>query len=625
VVVLSDDIAKYDAIRAKFPAGTEFHDRAELDAVQRRLRELPGVTILIYEQTCAAEKRRRRKKGELVDPARRLFINERVCEGCGDCSVQSNCVAVVPLETPLGRKRAIDQSSCNKDYSCAKGFCPSFVGVVGARLKKRPGALAGPAAERFAALVERLPLPAPHAWTGPYDLLVTGVGGTGVVTVGALIAMAAHLEASSASVLDFMGFAQKGGSVLSFVRLAKDKAALNQVRIDAQQADAVLACDVVVAASADALQTVRRGRTRVLANRHEIPVAESISNPDAELRVEALLAKIEFAAGADRVETMDAQRLAQEFVGDTIVANIVAMGYAWQRGLVPVGLAAMLRAIELNGVAVDANKAAFSLGRLAAADPAAARELLHEPATAADAVEPLDALIERSARFLADYQDARYAERYRRTVAKVRAREEALVGAATALPLTRTVAEQLRKLMAYKDEYEVARLYTDGEFRRRLDEQFEGDPAIEFYMAPPALVKPKSASAAAKAPRKIRLGGWMWPVLQVLARGKRLRGTAFDPFGRTEERRLERRLIAEYEARIDELLAGLSAERHPVAVAIANVPGSIRGYGHVKLASLTIARARERELLSRFDPERYPRPSGAAVAGQFRGIPVTSR
>jgi indolepyruvate ferredoxin oxidoreductase len=492
-------------------------------------------------------------------------------------------------------------------------------------LKKRPGALAGPAAERFAALVERLPLPAPHAWTGPYDLLVTGVGGTGVVTVGALIAMAAHLEASAASVLDFMGFAQKGGSVLSFVRLAKDKAALNQVRIDAQQADAVLACDVVVAASADALQTVRRGRTRVLANRHEIPVAESISNPDAELRVEALLAKIEFAAGADRVETMDAQRLAQEFVGDTIVANIVAMGYAWQRGLVPVGLAAMLRAIELNGVAVDANKAAFSLGRLAAADPAAARELLHEPATAADAVEPLDALIERSARFLADYQDARYAERYRRTVAKVRAREEALVGAAAALPLTRTVAEQLRKLMAYKDEYEVARLYTDGEFRRRLDEQFEGDPAIEFYMAPPALVKPKGTSAAAKAPRKIRLGGWMWPVLQVLARGKRLRGTAFDPFGRTEERRLERRLIAEYEARIDELLAGLSAERHPVAVAIANVPGSIRGYGHVKLASLTIARARERELLSRFDPERYPRPSGAAVAGQFRGIPVTSR
>src|SRR6478672_6911748 len=578
VVVLSDDIAKYDAIHSKFPAGTEFHDRAELDAVQRRLREMPGVTILIYEQTCAAEKRRRRKKGELVDPARRLYINDRVCEGCGDCSVQSNCVAVVPLETELGRKREIDQSSCNKDYSCANGFCPSFVGVLGGSLKKRPGALAGPGAARFAAQVEKLPLPSPHAWTGPYDLLVTGVGGTGVVTVGALIAMAAHLEGHSASVLDFMGFAQKGGSVLSFVRLAKDKAALNQVRIDAQQADAMLACDVVVAASADALLTVRHGRTRVLANRHEIPVAESLSNPDADLRVDALLEKIEFAAGAERVETMDAQRLAQEFVGDTIVANIVAMGYAWQRGLVPVGLAAMQRAIELNGVAVDANKAAFSLGRLAAADPAAASELLHEPAAMSAEGETLDALIERSARFLVAYQNAAYADRYRRTVAAVRAREQELVGAGASLPLTRAVAEQLRKLMAYKDEYEVARLYTDGEFAKALAERFEGDDLrLEFYMAPPALAKPKAG--AAKAPKKVRFGPWLLPVLKVLARAKALRGTPFDPFGRTEERRLERQLIADYEARVAELTQGLSAEKVAIAVAIANVPAQIRGYG----------------------------------------------
>ncbi|MEO8835551.1 MAG: indolepyruvate ferredoxin oxidoreductase family protein, partial [Caldimonas sp.] len=621
VVVLSDDIGKYDAIHAKFPAGTEFHDRAELDAVQRRLREMKGVTILIYEQTCAAEKRRRRKKGELVDPARRLYINERVCEGCGDCSVQSNCVAVVPLETDLGRKRAIDQSSCNKDYSCAKGFCPSFVGVVGGRLKKRPGALAGPGAARFQALVDALPARAAHHWTGPYDLLVTGVGGTGVVTVGALIAMAAHLEGHAASVLDFMGFAQKGGSVLSFVRLAKDKAALNQVRIDAQQADAVLACDVVVAASADALQTVRHGRTRVLANRHEIPVAESLSNPDADLRIADLLAKLAFAAGADRVETMDAQQLAQDFIGDTIVANIVAMGYAWQRGLVPVGLAAMRRAIELNGVAVEANKAAFSLGRLAAADPAAARVLLHEPDPANAEAETLDALIDRSARFLAAYQNQAYAERYRRVLRTVRLKEEGVAGVGGELRFTRAVAAQLRKLMAYKDEYEVARLYTDGEFAARLAEQFEGDFSLEFYMAPPALVKPKGKSAA---PKKVRFGPWLLPALRVLARGKGLRGTAFDPFGRTEERKLERRLIADYEARIAELVGGLTAEKITVASAIANVPGSIRGYGHVKLASLAIARARESELLNRFDPDRYPRPAGAAVAGQFRGIPVTS-
>ncbi len=623
VVVLSDDIAKYDAIHAKFPAGTEFHDRAELDAVQRRLREMQGVTILIYEQTCAAEKRRRRKKGELADPARRLFINDRVCEGCGDCSVQSNCVAVLPLETGLGRKREIDQSSCNKDYSCAKGFCPSFVGVVGGRLKKRQGALSGAAAARFATAVDALPLPAAHVWTGPYDLLVTGVGGTGVVTVGALIAMASHLEGHAASVLDFMGFAQKGGSVLSFVRLARDPSALNQVRIDAQQADAVLACDVVVAASADALLTVRYGRTRILANRHEIPVAASLSNPDADLRVGALLEKIEFAAGADRVKTMDAQRLAQEFVGDTIVANIVAMGYAWQLGLVPVGLAAMQRAIELNGVAVAANQAAFSLGRLAAADPTGASDLLHEPKTSSVHGETLEALIERSARFLAGYQNAAYADRYRRTVEAVRERELALVGAGAPLSLTRAVAEQLRKLMAYKDEYEVGRLFTDGEFEKALAERFEGDDLhLEFYMAPPALVKPKPG--AGKAPKKVRFGPWLFPLLKLLARARALRGTPFDPFGRSEERRLERRLIAEYEARVAEMAQRLSADKLAVAVAIANVPAQIRGYGHVKLASLAIARARESELLNRFDPERYPRPAGPAAAGQFRGIPVTS-
>ena len=623
VVVVSDDITKYDAIHAKFPAGTEFHDRAELDAVQRRLRELKGVTILIYEQTCAAEKRRRRKKGELVDPARRIFINERVCEGCGDCSVQSNCVAVVPLETKLGRKRAIDQSSCNKDYSCAKGFCPSFVGVVGAQPRKRAGALAGPAKERFERVVAGLPRPAPHAWTGPYDLLVTGVGGTGVVTVGAVIAMAAHLEGHSASVLDFMGFAQKGGSVLSFVRLAEDKAALNQVRIDAQQADAVLACDVVVAASADALQTVRRGRTRVLANRHEIAVAESLSNPDADLHVDALLDKLAFAAGADRVETMDAQKLAQEFLGDSIVANILAMGYAWQRGLVPVSLDAMLRAIELNNVAVASNKAAFSLGRLAAADPQPARELLHAPDPASDRAETIDELVDRSARFLVAYQNEAYAARYRRVIERVRDRERAVAGADSALPLTRAVANQLRKLMAYKDEYEVARLYTDGEFQKRIAEEFEGaGMKLEFFMAPPTFVKPKDGRTA--APKKVRFGPWLLPVLKVLARGKGLRGTAFDPFGRTDERRLERRLIADYESRVDELCAGLSIDRLAVATAIANVPTQIRGYGHVKLASLAIAKARESELLNRFDPARYPRPSGPAVAGQFRGIPVTS-
>ncbi|MHB1123818.1 MAG: indolepyruvate ferredoxin oxidoreductase family protein [Ramlibacter sp.] len=619
VVVMSDDIAKYEAIRDRFPAGTEFHDRGRLDAAQRRLREIPGVTVLIYEQTCAAEKRRRRKKGELADPARRLFINERVCEGCGDCSVQSNCVAVQPLETPLGRKRRIDQSSCNKDYSCAKGFCPSFVGVVGGQPRRRAGALAG-GSTVFMSQVNALPLPAPHAWTGPYDLLVTGVGGTGVVTVGALVAMAAHLEGKSASVLDFMGFAQKGGSVLSFVRLADLPSRLNQVRIDTQQADALLACDLVVGASADALATVRHGRTRILANTHEVPVAESLRNPDAGLKTPQLLEKLRFAAGAERVETLDAQALAEAFLGDSIYSNIVALGAAWQRGLVPVGQEALLRAVELNGVAVDNNKLALALGRLAAGEPQAIVALLRgTPAEPAREDATLDTLIARGVAHLSGYQDARYAKRYVQFVDQVRRREEALA-ADPALPFTRTVARALLKLMAFKDEYEVARLYTDGEFARSLREQFEGDYELEFYMAPPALSRGRDG----EPPRKIRLGGWMLPAMKLLAKGKRLRGTVFDPFGRTGERRLERELPGRYRERIEALLPLLTRERLKTACEIAALPLQMRGFGHVKSANVALARAREAELLHRFDPATYPRPAASREAGQIRGIRVTA-
>jgi indolepyruvate ferredoxin oxidoreductase len=630
VVVLSDDIGKYDAIRSRFPAGTEFHDRDQLDAVQRRLREMPGVTVLIYEQTCAAEKRRRRKKGEMVDPARRLFINDRVCEGCGDCSVQSNCVAVQPLETPLGRKRKIDQSSCNKDYSCAKGFCPSFVGVLGGAPRKRAGALAG-GADEFLRRVQALPRPAPHTWTAPYDLLVTGVGGTGVVTVGALVAMAAHLEGKSASVLDFMGFAQKGGSVLSFVRFADVPARLNQVRIDTQQADALLACDLVVGASADALATVRHGRTRILANTHEVPVAESLRNPDASLKIPQLLEKLRFAAGADRVETLDAQALAETFLGDSIFSNIVALGSAWQRGLVPVSLEALLRAIELNGVAVENNRLALSLGRLAAGDEAAVASLLRGETLQERQPDTLDALIARGIAHLTAYQNAAYARSYATFVEQVRQRElsvttaersvtPAEAGAQGSLPFTRAVAEGLLKLMAYKDEYEVARLYTDGEFTRMLKQQFEGDVQLEFYMAPPAI----SRGREGQAPRKVRLGGWMLPFMKLLAYGRRLRGTALDVFGRTAERRMERELVAAYRARIESLLPALDASRLKAATDIAALPLSMRGFGHVKLANVALARVREAELLHRFDPATYPRPEVKREAGQIRGIAVTS-
>ncbi|WP_431112956.1 indolepyruvate ferredoxin oxidoreductase family protein [Variovorax paradoxus] len=622
VVVVSDAIGKYDAIKNRFPHGTEFHDRVALDEVQRRLRELPGVTVLIYEQTCAAEKRRRRKKGELAEPPRRLFINEAVCEGCGDCTVQSNCVAVLPHETPMGRKRKIDQTSCNKDYACAQGFCPSFVGVTGGKLRRKSGALAS-GRGAFLDRVAALPHPAPHAWTGPYDLLVTGVGGTGVVTVGAVVAMAAHLEGKSASVLDFMGFAQKGGSVLSFVRLADTPERLNQVRIDTQQADAILACDVVVGASADALQTVRHGRTRVLANIHEIPVAESLRNPDAELHVDLLLEKMRFVAGEGQVETFDAQSLAEEFLGDTLTANIVATGYAWQRGLVPLSLEALMHAIELNGVAVAANRSAFSLGRLAAGDPAALDSLRADPAQvqAQQADErPLDALLADARHHLSGYQNAAWAQRFEKRVRALQVAESALPGDAR-LPFTRNAARSLLKLMSYKDEYEVARLYTDGVFLRKLKDQFEGDLTLEFHMAPPLLSRP----AHGQAPAKIRLGAWMLPVMKWLAHGKRLRGTGFDVFGHTQERRTERALIAQFEQRLDDLAAELSCDNQRLAAQIAALPLSIRGFGHVKLASVARAAEREAELLHRFSPQRYPRPGKDAKAGQFKGIAVVSQ
>ncbi|WP_285414662.1 indolepyruvate ferredoxin oxidoreductase family protein [Variovorax sp. efr-133-TYG-130] len=623
VVVVSDAIGKYDDIKGRFPQGTEFHDRAALDDVQRRLREIKGVTVLIYEQTCAAEKRRRRKKGELADPPKRLFINEAVCEGCGDCTVQSNCVAVLPHETPMGRKRKIDQTSCNKDYSCAKGFCPSFVGVTGGKLRRKSGALAA-GRDAFLHRVAALPHPAAHAWSAPYDLLVTGVGGTGVVTVGAVIAMAAHLEGKAASVLDFMGFAQKGGSVLSFVRLADSRERLHQVRIDTQQADAILACDVVVGASADALQTVRHGRTRVLANIHEIPVAESLRNPDADLHVDLLLEKMRFVAGEEQVETFDAQSLAEEFLGDTLAANIVATGYAWQRGLVPLSLEALMHAIELNGVAVAANQSAFSLGRLAAGDPAALDQLRAAPAADAQSSQadelPLDMLIADARRHLTGYQNAAWADRFETRIRGLQAREAALQGGDASLPFTRNAARSLLKLMSYKDEYEVARLYTDGAFLKKLSEQFEGELKLEFHMAPPVVAR----GTHGRAPAKIRIGSWMLPAMRWLAHGKRLRGTAFDPFGRTGERRMERELIAHFDGLFDAMANELSVDNQSLAARIAALPMSIRGFGHVKLANLEAAKLREAELLYRFAPSRYAKPAFASGAGQIRGIAIVA-
>jgi indolepyruvate ferredoxin oxidoreductase len=595
LAIVSDDIAQYDAIRSRFPAYTTFHDRSELDQVQRRLREVAGVTVLIYQQACAAVKRRRRKRGDMMDPDRRLFINQAVCEGCGDCGIQSNCLSIMPVETAFGRKRVINQSSCNKDFSCAKGFCPSFVVVKGGTLRKRTGALSG-GADKLASHVEKLPQPAPHAWTGPYDLLVTGIGGTGIITVGALLAVAAHLEHKFSSVLDFMGFAQKGGAVLSFVRFAEQRANLNQVRIDTQQADAFLACDLVVGASDDALQTVRYGRTRVLASVHEVPVPESLRNPDADLRVDALLEKIHHAAGSKQVETFDPQALADEFMGDTLCANILALGYAWQRGLIPLGLRAMLRAIELNDVAVEMNKTAFHLGRLAAADRKALDALRDGDEPAPNVPLTVDAMVAHRMEHLSAYQDPAYAQRYRALVERVRAAEQKLAKGDERL--TEKVAFNFAKLMAYKDEYEVARLYTDGAFRKQLEAQFEGDYTLAFQMAPPVF---SWTGGKGGVPRKVQYGAWMMTALGLLAKARRVRGSWLDVFGKTAERRMERDLIDRYESRMLNLLPRITEGNFDAALEIAALPERIRGYGHVKVASMAVAREREAELLQRFE------------------------
>ncbi|CAG0973514.1 hypothetical protein BURK2_01435 [Burkholderiales bacterium] len=596
VVVVSDEPEKYRGHDQDFPVGTSFHHRRELDRVQRELRETPGVTVLIYDQTCAAEKRRRRKRGEFPDPDRRVFINTRVCEGCGDCARVSNCLSVLPVETEFGRKRKIDQSSCNKDYSCVEGFCPSFVSVQGVRLRKAVGASFDPARLKEAALA--LPLPTPWQWTGPFDLLVAGMGGTGVVTLGALVTMAAFLEGKHASVLDFMGFSQKGGAVLSHVRLADRKEWLNQARIDTQQADAILACDLVVGASTEALQTASKKRTQIITSTYQAPTPAVLQDPDAQIHAEALLAKMRFAVREDAFATCDGHALSTRFLGDAIGANMVMLGFAWQKGLVPVSEAALHRAIELNGVAVEMNRQAIAIGRLAAAHPAALTTLLGDaalPAAPADARAELDADIALRVTELTAYQNAAWAARYESAVKRVRAAESA-AGSADFV-LTRAVAFNLHKLMAYKDEYEVARLFCAPEFLASLAAQFEGEARLSFHLAPPLLGLKDSEGR----PRKLRFGPWMLGAMRLLARCKGLRGSWFDPFGHSAERKRERALIAEYESLIDTLLARYETAKLPALLELAGLPEHIRGFGHIKAQSLDAAARRREELLARLD------------------------
>ncbi len=591
----------------KYPSGTEWapgvtvHHRDELDRIQRELREIEGVTAIIYDQTCAAEKRRRRKRGRYPDPPKRAFINDLVCEGCGDCSVQSNCVSVIPVETEFGRKRAIDQSSCNKDFSCVNGFCPSFVTVHGGDLRKHR---ASPAEDTT---WQALPEPELPNLAAPYDVVVTGVGGTGVVTIGALLGMAAHIEAKGCSVLDMAGLAQKGGAVVSHVRIAPRPEDIHAVRISAGGADLVLGCDLVVAAGYEAMSKITEGTTHAVINSHETVTGDFTRNPDYHFPGQRLRALIEEATGAERSDFLDATHLATALLGDSIATNLFMLGYAWQKGLVPVSREALESAIELNGVAVEANKQAFLWGRRAAVDLTkveAAVQTGHEPESR-HLSQNLEELIERRAAFLTDYQNSAYAGRYRALVERVRAAEAdrtpGLAGLAAA------VARYYFKLLAVKDEYEVARLFTAPEFMEKLNRQFEGDFKLSFHLAPPIAAQRDPETGHLK---KREFGTWMMRAFKLLARLKGLRGTPLDPFGRSAERRMERRLIADYEVLIEELLAGLNHDSHAIAVELASIPERIRGYGHVKEASLKEAKTHEARLLQAF---RNPQEAATAA------------
>ena len=649
IVVLSDTIEKWTRQRDQFPDGVAFHDRSALDAVQKQLREVKGVSILIYEQTCATEKRRRRKRGKLEDPAKRVVINSLVCEGCGDCGKKSFCVSVLPKETEFGRKRDIDQSNCNKDYSCTTGFCPSFVTVHGG--KPREGS------KRDAStLLDNLPAPPVRtALEQPWNILITGVGGTGVVTIGALLGMAGHLEGKGSSVLDQTGLAQKGGAVTTHIRIARTPADIHAVRIAAGEADLVLGCDMVVVNDYWALSKVRAGRTQVVLNTYEAMPGSFTTRPDMQFPAADIVAGIRVALGGESPLLLDATQLATALLGDAIAANLFILGYAWQQGLVPLSFDALMRAIELNGAAVAMNQQAFAWGRLAAVDPHAVqraaglvrnghtsaettpgplhplppgewestewgattaprnssdeRELRGLPGHAGDDVaflplddarlsRSLDEMITRRAAFLVDYQDQAYADRYRSLVDRVRKGEQDTLGGSTAL--TETVARYLFKLMAYKDEYEVARLYTSGDFQRRLQQQFEGDYQLRFHLAPPLFAKKDAQGRLIKK----EYGPWMLKAFGVLAKLKFLRGGRLDPFGRTAERVGERRLITDYEATVQLLLDGLDDHRLALAVEIASIPEHIRGYGHVKEAHLEKAKAREATLLAQWNNPR---------------------
>jgi len=564
IALVSDEPDKYPS-RAGFAPITSFHHRRDLDAVMRELREFKGVSVIIYDQTCATEKRRRRKRGTLPELNKRALINPAVCEGCGDCGVKSGCLSVLPLETPQGRKREIDQNACNKDFSCVEGFCPSFVTVHGGQLRK-------PRLPSRDQAFSALPEPVLPRLDQPFNILLPGVGGTGVTTVGAMLGLAANLEGKGCSVLDQAGLAQKFGPVVTHIRIAAHQDDLFAVRIAAGDADLLLGCDLLVASGPDALAKLSLSKSHAVINSQQTPTAAFTRDPDAQFPAAAMGRAITDAVGADKTHFIDATRLAVGLLGDTIASNLFMLGHAYQLGLIPVTAEAINKAIELNGVAVSLNQQAFLWGRRAAHDLAAVNAVLEPTRPVPAELElSLDQRLAANAETLRHYQNQAYAQGYLAWVQRVRDAEARLLPGQP-LALTEAVAQYAFKLLAYKDEYEVARLYSNGEFVRQVQAQFEGDYRLEFHLAPSWL----------GGQRKRRFGPWMLKAFGFLAPFKCLRGSVLDPFGYSQERRQERALIDGYRADIDLILAHLTPANRHTALSLARLPEQIRGYGHVK-------------------------------------------
>jgi indolepyruvate ferredoxin oxidoreductase len=594
-VVVTDDPSKYNDPANKLPPGVSVYHRDQLDTIQRRLRDTSGTTILIYEQMCATEKRRRRKRGTYPDIARRVYINEAVCEGCGDCSKVSNCLSVEPVKTPFGTKRRINQSSCNKDFSCVNGFCPSFVVLDGAELR-------APQITQTADVpqADTLPEPVITATGHPYRILITGVGGTGVVTIGALLGTAAHLEHKGVTALDMSGLAQKGGAVLSHVQFAPDPEQLHASCIALGEADLLLGCDGIVSASEEALSRTLKGLTKAVVNSSAIPTAAFVQNPDWHFPGASVAHDLAAAIGGD-CEFIDANALALKLLGDTIYTNPLILGYAWQKGWIPLQQDSLFQAILANGVKVEENQQAFLWGRYFAYHGNADSFLAADDTTTVqhDTDDSLQAILARSETLLREYQNERYAQQYRAVLQPLETAEKQL-GVDKNLPLSKVAATQLARLMAYKDEYEVARLYSRPEFMQQLRSRFAGEPGqdyqVKLSLSPPLL----AARDARGRPRKQQYGQWLLSVFPYLARMKALRGTVFDVFGYSHERRQERQLIEDYQHMIKQVTDNLNAENMDKALQLLELPKTVRGFGYIKQAALDRFQQDSRKLRESF-------------------------